>query len=155
MATAGADDASAVRSGLIQDLVDYFLRERIEIHGVRGSLSFPPPPFIKNEGFNDHNPRQPDIIGLDPVAHRIVFGLVRGDARDLASERSLAEYNVFLDHNSHLGSRASLLYVMIPETLVQEFIGLITHYIHREYWSRIIPVPSRRLPSNAEHPLTA
>jgi hypothetical protein len=154
MAITGPADSADLRVSLIQDLVDFFLSEKIEIHGVKGSMAFPSPPYIKNEGFNDLEPRQPDVIGFDPVAHRIVFGLVRVNARALASEQSLAEYNVFLDHNARLGPRASLVYVLIPEALLHEFTGIITHYIHREYWTRIIPVPSRRLPLSEEHPLT-
>jgi len=154
MATNDPAGAADLRNGLIQDLIDFFLQEKIEIHGAKGSPPYPEPPHIKNEGFNDTEPRQPDIIGLDTAAHRIVFGLAREDGRELATEKSLAEYNVFLDHNAHLGTRASLLYVVIPEDLLQEFTGIITHYIHREYWNRIIPVPSRRLPSTSEHPLT-
>jgi len=151
MAINESAESANLRDRLIQDLVDFFLAEKIDIHGVRGSLEFPSPPYIKNEGFNDLEPRQPDVIGFDPAAHRIVFGLVRENIRDLASEQSLAEYNVFLDHNARLGPRASLLYVLIPESLLQEFTGLITHYIHREYWARIVPVPSRRLPLSEGH----
>ena len=59
---------------------------------------------------------------------------------DLDSEASLEEYNLFLDQNVHLEDRAAAVYVMMPAELIPEFTGIITHYIHREYWNRIIPV---------------
>jgi hypothetical protein len=132
-----------IHSKLVTDLLEFFREEKLEIHGVKGVPDYPAPPYVKNEGFNDADPRQPDIVGLDTSAHRIAFGIVRGHAKDLAAEDSLAEYNIFLDHNAHLGPRASVLYVMIPGNLLHEFTHIITHYIHREYWNRIIPVPSR------------
>ena len=39
-----------------------------------------------------------------------------------------------------MGDRASLLLVMMPEELIPEFLAMITHYIHREYWHRVVPV---------------
>ena len=139
---------------LVRDLFEFFQEERLEIHGVKGMPDYPAPPHIQNGGFNDSLPRQPEIVGLDTKAHRITFGIVREHAADLATEDALAEYNVFLDHNSHRGARASVLYVMIPANLLQEFTHIITHYIHREYWNRIIPVPSRSIPVTGEHPKT-
>jgi hypothetical protein len=124
-----------IRSILIRDLFDFFQEEKLEVHGVKELPDYPAPPFIQNGGFNDTQPRQPEIIGLDTKAE------------DLATEDSLAEYNVFLDHNAGKGDRASVLYVMIPANLLQDFTHIITHYIHREYWNRIIPVPSRSIPA--------
>jgi hypothetical protein len=136
-----------IRSILVRDLFDFFQAEKLEVHGAKGLPDYPAPPFIQNAGFNDTRPRQPDIIGLDTKAHRIAFGIIREQAADLATEDSLAEYNVFLDHNAHKGDRASVLYVMIPANLLQDFTRIITHYIHREYWNRIIPVPSSNVPA--------
>jgi len=125
---------------LIQELVRYFEHERFTIERVRLLPGFNRPQPIPNGGFGDGRPRTPDIIGLDPIHHRIVFGIVREDRQSLDSEVSLADYNVFLDHNENLGPKASILYVLMSDALVQEFTDIVTHYIHREYWHRIIPV---------------
>ncbi len=135
-----ASENTPTREELIRELVRYFEHERYTIEGVRLLPGFKRPQPIPNDGFGDGRPKTPDIIGLDPGHHRIVFGIVRENRESLDSEASLAEYNVFLDHNESLGQKASMLYVLMPDTLVQVFTDIITHYIHREYWHRIIPV---------------
>jgi hypothetical protein len=72
-----------------------------------------------------------------------VFGLVRTGARELSSEESLEEYHLFLDQKAEAGPEAAAVYVIFPEPLLAQFTGILTHEIHREYWHRIIPVPSR------------
>ena len=101
------------------------------------------PPPIANSGFGDGKPRTPDVVGVDGEKQRIVFGLVRENRESLDSEDSLTEYNVFLDHKADQGDHASMVLVMLPSALVHEFTGIVTHYIHREYWHRIIPVASK------------
>jgi hypothetical protein len=131
------------RTKLIEELVRFFIDQDFEIHGVLGLEGYPKPPAIKNDGFGSGRSRQPDVIGFDHQGHRVVFGLARLDRRSLDSEDSLEEYNVFLDHNAGLKDQASRLYVMMPPRLVQHFTSFVTHYIHREYWHRIIPVGCR------------
>jgi hypothetical protein len=123
--------------------VNFLARENITVHGAREVEGYKPPPLIQNDGYGDLRPRRPDVIGVDSEKHRIVFGLVRPDRKSLDTEESLLEYNVFLDHNAGKGDQASVVYVLIPAALAQEFTSVITHYIHREYWHRIIPVESR------------
>ncbi len=127
---------------LVAELVQYFLREGIEVHGACGLEGYEFPPAIRNDGYGSAKPCRPDVVGYDGGHKRIVFGLVRLDRESLDTEKSLEEYNVFLDHNAGLGERASVLYVLLPPALLEEFTSLITHYIHREYWHRIIPVVS-------------
>jgi hypothetical protein len=134
---------SVERFKFVEELIEFFRHEEFEVHGVRNVEGYTMPPTIPNRGYGDNTPRRPDVIGLDTKNHRIVFGIVRVDRESLDTEESLAEYNVFLDHNAHLGEKASIVYVMMPDQLVQEFTNIITHYIHREYWHRIIPVRAR------------
>ena len=128
------------RVPLIRSLVGVFLREGFEVEGARGMEDYPVPPLFKNPTFGSMTPRRPDVIGFDLARRRIVFGLVRPMRSDLDSEDSLEEYNLFLDQNVDLGERAAAVYVLMPSALIAEFTSIITHYIHREYWNRIIPV---------------
>jgi hypothetical protein len=130
------------REALVAELVNYFVHEGFAVHGARGVEGYEPPPAIRNDGFGSARPCQPDVVGLDGQHRRIVFGLVREERGSLDSEQSLEEYNVFLDHNAGLGERASVLFVLVPPFLLEEFTSLITHYIHREYWHRVVPVAS-------------
>ena len=135
---------STVRSRdlLIQTLVDLLTGEGIEIKGARGIEGLEMPPEIANQGFGSARDKRPDVIGFDHSHRRIVFGLVRENRQSLDSEEALEEYNVFLDHNATLGERASFVYVMMPQDLVAEFTSIVTHYIHRDYWDRLIAVGS-------------
>jgi hypothetical protein len=45
-----------------------------------------------------------------------------------------------------LGEHASVLYVIMPGELVNDFTEIVTHYIHRNYWHRIIAVPAHLPP---------
>jgi len=129
-----------LREEMLQHLVRMFIREGYTVKGVRGLGGFDAPPTIRNRGFGSRRDRVPDVVGLDEIRKRIVFGLVRGDRKSLDNEDALEEYNVFLDHNEGKSAQASLLMVMVPEELLVEFTSMITHYIHREYWHRIVPV---------------
>jgi len=125
---------------MLQHLVRTFIREGYTVKGVLGLEGFANPPAIRNRGFGSGRDRVPDVVGLDEMRKRIVFGLVREDRKSLDAEDALEEYNVFLDHNEGLEGKASLLLVLMPGLLVPEFTSMITHYIHREYWHRVVPV---------------
>jgi hypothetical protein len=130
-----------VRAAMIAELIRLFEAKGYELHGAAG-MTDREPPSIKNDGFGSGRARKPAVVGYEPGEKRIVFGLVRENRKSLDSEESLEEYNVFLDHNAGLGKQASLVLVLMPPELIPEFTSIITHYIHREYWHRIIPVAS-------------
>jgi len=129
-----------LREEMLQHLVRAFIREGYTVKGVLGLAGFETPPMIRNRGFGSRRDRVPDVVGIDEVRKRIVFGLVRSDRKSLDTEDALEEYNVFLDHNEGLETKASILLVQMPAGLLPEFTSMITHYIHREYWHRIVPV---------------
>lgn len=132
---------AGTRADMIDELIRLFEARGYELHGAAG-MKDREPPSIKNDGFGSGRPRRPAVVGYEPEGKRIVFGLVRENRKSLDSEESLEEYNVFLDHNAGLGRQASLVLVLMPPALITEFTAIITHYIHREYWHRIIPVAS-------------
>jgi hypothetical protein len=130
------------RGALVGELVRLFIARGYEVRGAAGLDGHEPPPLIRNEGFGSGKPHRPDVIGFDKQGGRIVFGLVRETKKDLDTEASLEEYNVYLDHNAGLGPRASLLLVLMKPELIPEFTSILTHYIHRDYWHRVLPVAS-------------
>jgi hypothetical protein len=127
---------------LVHELVAYLRKEGVEIKGARGIEGMDAPPSIANDGFGSARPRRADVVGFDPEKRRIVFGLARPGRKSLDSEDALEEYNVFLDHNAGAGERASALYVIMPQDLLNEFTSIVTHYMHREYWHRVVAVGS-------------
>ena len=131
-----------LKDRLLHELIAYLREEGVEIKGARGIEGMDLPPPIANDGFGSSHPRRADVIGFDTQRRRVVFGLVRPDRKSLDSEEALEEYNVFLDHNAGAGEKASALYVILPRDLLNEFTSLVTHYIHREYWHRVVAVGS-------------
>jgi len=131
-----------LKDRLLHELIAYLREEGVEIKGARGIEGMELPPPIANDGFGSSHPRRADVIGFDTQRRRVVFGLVRPDRKSLDSEEALEEYNVFLDHNAGAGEKASALYVILPRDLLNEFTSLVTHYIHREYWHRLVAVGS-------------
>jgi len=121
-------------------LVEFMKQEGFTVHAASGVEGYKFPTPVHNDGYGKAIDRRPDVVGFDFRRKRIVFGVVRVDRPSLDSEDALEEYNVFLDHNAKLLDQASILYVMIPEEYLQEFTSVITHYIHRDYWHRIVPV---------------
>ena len=130
------------------ELISCLENQGVVIKGARSLEGWDSPPLIANDGYGSAKPRRADVIGFDKARKCVVFGLVRPDRQSLDSEESLEEYNVFLDQNAGSAEHASRLYVILPEALLGEFTSLITHYIHRDYWHRIITVGSADRPAD-------
>ncbi|MFN0158327.1 MAG: hypothetical protein ACKVRP_09690 [Bacteroidota bacterium] len=140
----------STKQELIEELIAFFVQEGFPVYGAIGIEGTKPPPFIENQGFGDGRKRQPDVVGIDRANERIVFGLARPDRMSLDSEVSLTEYNLFLDHHWDYGSKASMLYVLMPGELLVDFTAIVTHYVHREYWHRVVPIASGRREKSTE-----
>ena len=138
-----SQNTSFKRQHLIEELVELFVKEGIVVMGAQDLGGYKSPTYVQNHGYGDSTPKLPDVVGFDGKKQRVVFGVVRASKESLDCEESLAEYNVFLDHKAGQGEKASVLYVLIPASLLHELTSIITHYVHREYWHRIIPVISR------------
>jgi len=129
-----------IRQLMIRDLVEFMKAEGHTVHAAQGVEGYKIPSVVHNDGYGQARDRRPDVVGFDFRHKRILFGIARPDRRSIDTEEALEEYNVFLDHNAGLRDQASMLYVMVPEELVQEFTTMITHYIHRDYWHRVVTV---------------
>ena len=138
----GARPMEETKNRLVRELVAYLEAEGVDVKGARGIVGLDAPPLIANSGYGSARPRRADVVGFDTQKRRVVFGLVRPGRGSLDSEDALEEYNVFLDHNAEAGERASVLYVIMPQDLLNEFTSIVTHYLHREYWHRVVAVAS-------------
>ncbi|MEK6650465.1 MAG: hypothetical protein AABY75_05775, partial [Bacteroidota bacterium] len=66
-------------------------------------------------------------------------------AGDIETDHALTQWNVFLDQVHPRTGAPTILYVILPSRQVPVFQALITHYIHRDYWHRIVVVSSSRV----------
>ena len=50
---------------LIRELVEYFLKEGLEIISAKSVLGYHPPAQVPNDGYGDQETKQPDILAFD------------------------------------------------------------------------------------------
>ncbi len=136
------DEVGDKRTQLVQELLEYFLKENFETMAARSVDGYVEPDAIHNDGFGDQEDKQPDVVAFDKSEKRFVLGIARTGNEDLESEGSLTEYNVFLDQVDEKYQKPYRLYIIAPSNRMSELTSLITHYIHREYWNRVTFVSS-------------
>jgi hypothetical protein len=129
---------------LIDELVEILIKEGCSITEAEGRKEFQNPRALTNDGYGDQADKSPDIYAYDPLRRCYVLGEAKTGRSDFESEHSLTQYNVFLDQVDRRTGNPFRLYVIIPSSKVPEFNTLITHYIHREYWHKMILVSSSR-----------
>ena len=130
-------------SRLLEELATYFQGEGFKILSARGLPEFPPPEPIHNDGYGDQQEKVPDLVALDEVNGHCVLGVVRTGDGDFESEGALTEYNVYLDQTDRYYKKPYRVYLIAPSERIHELNALITHYIHREYWHKVIFVSSK------------
>ncbi|HZY09713.1 MAG TPA: hypothetical protein VFF29_01020 [Bacteroidota bacterium] len=131
------------RSTLINELVEYFLVEGFDIIAAKDVIGYHKPVPVVNDGYGDQKDKVPDILAYDQIKKCFIVGIVRVDENEFDSEESLTEYNVFLDQKDKVTGEPHRLFIMIPSAGVNTMTSLITHYIHREYWHRVMIVTSK------------
>jgi len=129
---------------LLGELVDYMQQAGFRVDSAAGLSGFRFPEPIKNPGFGDQEDKCPDVMAYDPESRSYVVGLVRENEKELETEDSLTQYNLFLDLENKANNQPHRLYIVVPSSIVQSLTSLITHYIHREYWYKIFIVSSKR-----------
>ncbi len=128
---------------LLEELVHTLAERGYEILGTKSLEGFAPAPFLANDGFGDQEKKQPDVFALNSVDERFIIGLVKTGIHDLETQAALTEYDVFFDHVNPANGKRSQIYFMMPSPLIASFNGVITHYIHRDYWSNMVVVSSQ------------
>ena len=132
------------RGKLIHELVEYFKKEGFRILSAKNEIEYHPPSALPNDGYGDQENKPPDILAYDDVKKNFVIGIVKVPEDNLESEESLTEYNVFLDQHDTITGEPHRLYIMLPSSRVHEMTALLTHYIHREYWHKVVIVASQQ-----------
>jgi len=132
------------RAGMTRELIDLFQEEGFRILGACGVAGYPSPAPIHNDGYGDQQDKVPDALAYDDQKKCFVIGLVITGDESLESEELLTEYNVFLDQKDAVTGEPHHLYILLPPALTSDLTALLTHYIHREYWHKLVLVPSER-----------
>jgi len=133
----------ASKKDFINELVEYFISQEFNVISARDITGYNIPPLLKNDGFGDQLNRSPDVLAYDPENNCYVIGIVRMNNNELDTEDALTEYNVFLDQFDTKTGQPYRLYILVPEECINNLTSIITHYIHREYWNRVIIVSSK------------
>lgn len=124
-------------SALVEELLQFFLSEKYTIVGAADIEQYPHPAALENDGYGDQQPKRPDVFAFDEINKRFVIGVVKITEDDLESAHSLTQYDVFFDHkNSANGKPSRVCFILPPESIAQ-FTGIITHYIHPDYWENL------------------
>jgi hypothetical protein len=131
---------------LIQELVDVLAHEGFTVSAADGVAGYAPPVELTNDGYGDQEEKAPDVYAYDSVRKRYIIGEAKTGNGDLETNHALTQWNVYLDQSNPRSGAPSLLYVILPASQVPIFQGLITHYIHREYWHRVVVVSSSKVP---------
>jgi len=130
-------------AALVEELVEV-LRERgytiLQADGVRDIPRVRPLP---NDGYGDQQPKSPDVYAYDERTHCYIIGEAKTGEGDLETEHALTQYNVFLDQFDKHTEAPAVLFMILPAARIPEFNSLITHYIHPDYWSKIVIVSSK------------
>ena len=132
------------RLTLVKELVDYFIKEGLQVISAKELMGYRPPVSVPNDGYGDQEPKRPDVLAFDKEKKCFAIGVVRMEKNEIDSEESLTEYNVFLDQKDKATGQPYHLFIMVPGSYVNDLTSLLTHYIHRDYWSRITIVSSAR-----------
>ncbi len=132
---------------LVKELVDVFRTRGFRILGADGIPGIGPVTALPNDGYGDQQPKAPDVYAFDSTTGCYIIGEAKTGQGDFETEHALTQYNVFLDQfDKHSGAPA-ILFVIVPPSRLPQFNSLITHYIHPDYWAKIVIVSSKTVES--------
>ena len=133
-----------IHQSLVAELVDLFLHEGFLVSGAEGVEGYASPPELPNDGYGDQEDKAPDVYAYDQHRKVYIIGEAKTGAGDFETEHALTQYNVFLDQITRTSGKPFYCYMIVPSSRVAEFQGLLTHYIHRDFWHRLIFVSSSK-----------
>lgn len=129
---------------LTRELVELFLHEGFLVSGADGVDGYTPPPELNNDGYGDQEDKAPDVYAYDQKRKVYIIGEAKTGKGDFETEHALTQYNVFLDQIMRTTGRPFYCYIIVPASLLASLQALLTHYIHRDYWHRLIFVSSSK-----------
>ncbi|MCX6135608.1 MAG: hypothetical protein NTU47_17510 [Ignavibacteriales bacterium] len=128
---------------LVAELVDIFKERGYTLLGADGVAGLPRPKPLQNDGYGDQQAKAPDIYAYDENTRCYIIGEAKTGRGDFETDHALTQYNVFLDQfDKHTGAPA-ILFVIVPAAKIPEFNSLLTHYIHPDYWGKLVIVSSK------------
>lgn len=127
---------------LVEELVEIFKERGFRVLEAEGMAGLPRTRRLPNDGYGDQQAKAPDIYAFDETTHCTILGEAKTGRGDLETEHALTQYNVFLDQFDKQTGAPAILFVIVPAKTLPEFNSLITHYIHPDYWSKIVVVSS-------------
>ncbi len=145
MATKRTDADQRTHALLVEELVGLLTQEGFAVSAADGVQGYAPPFELSNDGYGDQEDKAPDVYAYDGAKKCYIIGEAKTGVGDLETNHALTQWNVFLDQSNARSGAPSLLYVILPSSKVPLFQALITHYIHREYWHRVVVVSSSRI----------
>jgi len=129
---------------LVGELVELFLHEGYLVSGAEGVEGYAQPPELSNDGYGDQEDKAPDVYAYDQKRKVYIIGEAKTGEGDFETEHALTQYNVFLDQITRTSGKPFYCYMIVPSSRVAPFQALLTHYIHREFWHRLVFVSSSR-----------
>lgn len=132
-----------VYTGLVEELLEFFLSEKYTVVGAADIEPYRRPEVLHNDGYGDQQHKRPDIFAFDEINARFVIGVVKTSDDDLESAHSLTQYDVFFDHKNPANGKSSKVCFILPHDAIAEFTGIITHYIHPDYWENLTIIRSK------------
>jgi hypothetical protein len=121
------------------------LHEGFTVSAADGMTGYALPLELTNDGYGDQEDKAPDVYAYDAKRKCYVIGEAKTGAGDLETNHALTQWNVYLDQSHPRTGHPSYLYVILPSSKVPLFQALLTHYIHRDYWDRVVVVSSSRI----------
>ena len=128
---------------LVKELVKFFLSEEYAIVSAMGQEGYPQPSPLRNDGYGDQEEKYPEVMAYDKAEKRFAIGVIKQRGDDLESAHSLTQYDVYFDHRNPENGKSSRVCFLLPPDVIPQFTGVITHYIHPEYWENMTIISSK------------
>ena len=122
---------------MIKELVSYFQINQFTIIGAAEIEGFGPPQLLSNDGYGTQEDQQPDVYAYDAKNERYIIGLVKTSGMDLETPAALTQYDVCFDNKNPRNQKPSGVFVLLPGSCIADFSGMITHYLHPDYWKNL------------------
>ena len=132
-----------INKDLIKELVEYFLLEKYTVVSAMNHEGYPQPSPLRNDGYGDQEEKYPEVLAYDKTEKRFAIGVIKQSGDDLESAHSLTQYDVYFDHRNPENGKSSRVCFLLSPEIIPQFTGVITHYIHPEYWENMTIISSK------------
>ena len=132
-----------IDKNLVKELIVFFLSEKYAIVSALDHEGYPQPSPLRNDGYGDQEEKYPEVLAYDMTEKRFAIGVIKRSGEDLESAHSLTQYDVYFDHRNPENGKPSRVCFLLPPDVIPQFTGVITHYIHPEYWENMTIISSK------------